>query len=86
MRPTGVSGKLTVLNEAKGNQVAYNGHFLYTFTSDHAGQVTGQGFQNFFVATPASPRWPARPQAPPRRPRPPRLAAVSATDTARRPG
>jgi predicted lipoprotein with Yx(FWY)xxD motif len=49
---TGVSGKLTVLNDAKGNQVAYNGHFLYTFTSDHAGQVTGQGFQNFFVATP----------------------------------
>src|SRR5216684_3436647 len=49
---TGVSGKLTVLNDANGNQVAYNDHFLYTFTSDHAGQVTGQGFQNFFVATP----------------------------------
>jgi predicted lipoprotein with Yx(FWY)xxD motif len=49
---TGVSGKLTVLNDANGHQVAYNGHFLYTFTSDHAGQVTGQGFQDFFVATP----------------------------------
>src|ERR1022692_4237348 len=49
---TGVSGKLTVLNDVNGHQVAYNGHLLYTFTSDHAGQVTGQGFQNFFVATP----------------------------------
>jgi len=48
----GVSGKLTVLNDANGHQVAYNGHLLYTFTSDHPGQVTGQGFQNFFVATP----------------------------------
>jgi hypothetical protein len=25
---------------------------LYTFISDHPGQVTGQGVQNFFVATP----------------------------------
>ena len=30
----------------------YNGHPLYTFADDHAGQVTGQGIQNFFVATP----------------------------------
>jgi predicted lipoprotein with Yx(FWY)xxD motif len=48
----GLSGKLTVLNDAHGHQVAYNGHLLYTFTSDRPGQVTGQGFQNFFVATP----------------------------------
>jgi predicted lipoprotein with Yx(FWY)xxD motif len=48
----GASGKLTVLNDSNGHQVAYNGHLLYTFTSDQAGQVTGQGFQNFFVATP----------------------------------
>jgi len=48
----GVSGKLTVLNDANGRQVAYNGHLLYTFASDQAGQVTGQGVQNFFVATP----------------------------------
>ena len=33
-------------------QVTYNGHPLYTFASDDAGQVTGQGVQNFFVATP----------------------------------
>jgi len=47
-----LSGKLTVVNDANGHQVAYNGHLLYTFTSDHAGQVTGQGVQNFFAATP----------------------------------
>jgi predicted lipoprotein with Yx(FWY)xxD motif len=47
-----VNGKLTVLNDAHGHQVAYNGHLLYTFIDDHAGQVTGQGVQNFFVATP----------------------------------
>ena len=35
-----------------GQQVAYNGHFLYTFVEDRPGQVTGQGVQNFFVATP----------------------------------
>ena len=48
----GVSGKITVLRDAHGDQVAYNGHPLYTFADDHAGQVTGQGVQNFFVATP----------------------------------
>ena len=48
----GASGKLTVVNDTHGRQVAYNGHLLYTFISDHAGQVTGQGVQNFFVATP----------------------------------
>jgi predicted lipoprotein with Yx(FWY)xxD motif len=48
----GAGGQLTVVNDAHGHQVAYNGHLLYTFISDHAGQVTGQGVQNFFVATP----------------------------------
>src|SRR5690242_4186615 len=48
----GAGGKLTVVNDAHGHQVAYNGHLLYTFISDHAGQVTGQGVQNFSVATP----------------------------------
>jgi predicted lipoprotein with Yx(FWY)xxD motif len=42
---TGLSGRLSVLNDA-------HGHLLYAFASDRAGQVTGQGFQNFFVATP----------------------------------
>ena len=48
----GAAGSLTVVNDAHGHQVAYNGHLLYTFISDRAGQVTGQGVQNFFVATP----------------------------------
>jgi predicted lipoprotein with Yx(FWY)xxD motif len=48
----GVNGKLTVLNDAHGHQVTYNGHLLYTFIDDHAGEVTGQGVQNFFAATP----------------------------------
>ena len=38
--------------DAHGDQVAYNGHLLYTFAGDQAGQVTGQGVQGFFVATP----------------------------------
>jgi predicted lipoprotein with Yx(FWY)xxD motif len=49
---SGVSGKLSVLNDVNGQQVTYDGHPLYTFVSDHAGLVTGQGVQNFFVATP----------------------------------
>ena len=48
----GVSGKLTAVTDAHGSQVAYNGHLLYTFVSDRPGNVTGQGVQNFFVATP----------------------------------
>ena len=48
----GVSGQLTVINDSHGHQVTYRGHPLYTFADDHAGQVTGQGIQNFFVATP----------------------------------
>jgi predicted lipoprotein with Yx(FWY)xxD motif len=48
----GVNGKLTVLNDANGHQVTYNGHPLYTFVGDHPDQVNGQGVQNFAVATP----------------------------------
>ena len=51
----GAIGRLTVVHDAHGHQVAYNGHLLYTFVSDHPGQVTGQGVQNFFVATPGLP-------------------------------
>jgi predicted lipoprotein with Yx(FWY)xxD motif len=49
---SGLSGQLTAVNDAHGSQVAYNGHLLYTFITDRPGQVTGQGVQNFFVATP----------------------------------
>jgi predicted lipoprotein with Yx(FWY)xxD motif len=48
----GLNGKLAVLNDVNGRQVTYNGHPLYTFADDHPGQVTGQGVQNFFAATP----------------------------------
>src|SRR5579862_9101082 len=46
----GLAGTLTAVSDTHGHQVAYNGHLLYTFASDRPGQVTGQGFQNFFVA------------------------------------
>ena len=48
----GAKGKLTVLTDASGHQVAYNGHFLYTFAEDSPGHVTGQGVEGFFIATP----------------------------------
>ena len=50
---TGLTGKVTAVTDIHGNQVAYNGHLLYTFADDQPGQVTGQGVQGFFVATPA---------------------------------
>lgn len=49
---TGAHGKLSVSIDTNGKQVAYNGHFLYTFADDSPGHVTGQGVQDFFVATP----------------------------------
>ena len=49
---TGLTGKLAAVMDAHGDQVAYNGHLLYTFAGDQADQVTGQGVQGFFVATP----------------------------------
>jgi predicted lipoprotein with Yx(FWY)xxD motif len=49
---TGTSGKVSVTHDSNGAQVAYNGHFLYTFVDDSAGHVSGQGVQDFFVATP----------------------------------
>jgi predicted lipoprotein with Yx(FWY)xxD motif len=51
-KPQGEAGNLTTVNTTNGRQVAYRGHFLYTFVQDQPGQVTGQGVQNFFVATP----------------------------------
>jgi predicted lipoprotein with Yx(FWY)xxD motif len=49
---TGLTGKLAAVMDIHGDQVAYNGHLLYTFADDQASQVTGQGVQGFFVATP----------------------------------
>jgi predicted lipoprotein with Yx(FWY)xxD motif len=48
----GASGKLSVTHNSHGAQVAYNGHFLYTFADDSAGHVSGQGEEGFAVATP----------------------------------
>ena len=48
----GVTGRLASVATTNGKQVAYNGHFLYTFVEDQPGKVTGQGVQNFYVATP----------------------------------
>jgi predicted lipoprotein with Yx(FWY)xxD motif len=50
----GIGGTLGVVATTNGRQVSYNGHFLYTFVEDSPGRVTGQGVQNFFVATPAT--------------------------------
>src|SRR5579863_4453316 len=49
---TGLTGKLAAVMDIHGDQVAYNGHLLYTFVDDQPGRVTGQGVQGFFVATP----------------------------------
>jgi predicted lipoprotein with Yx(FWY)xxD motif len=51
---TALSGKLTAVTDANGNQVEYNGHPLYTYSGDTApGQANGEGlFGKWFVATP----------------------------------
>jgi predicted lipoprotein with Yx(FWY)xxD motif len=45
-------GRLASVATTNGKQVAYNGHFLYTFVQDRPGKVTGQGVQDFYIATP----------------------------------
>jgi len=41
---TSLPGKLTVVADANGNQVEYNGHPLYTYSGDTGpGQTTGEG-------------------------------------------
>ena len=41
---TSLPGKLTIIADANGKQVAYNGHPLYTFSGDTGpGQTTGEG-------------------------------------------
>jgi predicted lipoprotein with Yx(FWY)xxD motif len=52
---SGANGTLKVVSTSNGRQVSYNGHFLYTFIEDNPGHVTGQGVQNFYVATPGIP-------------------------------
>lgn len=52
--PAGLSGTLTVVKDQNGQQVAYQGHLLYTYAADSSvGQATGQGLANaWWVATP----------------------------------
>ena len=51
---TSLSGTLSVVTDANGQQVEYNGHPLYTYSKDTApGQTNGEGFNGrWFVATP----------------------------------
>jgi predicted lipoprotein with Yx(FWY)xxD motif len=51
-RASGASGSLAVVTTGHGRQVTYDGHFLYSCAQDRPGQVTGQGVQDFSVATP----------------------------------
>jgi len=52
---TSLSGKLTVVADANGNQVEYNGHPLYTYSADTGpGQTTGEGVGGVWhVCTPS---------------------------------
>jgi predicted lipoprotein with Yx(FWY)xxD motif len=52
---TSVSGTLSVLADANGNQVTYNGHPLYTYSKDSAkGDTNGEGVGGVWhVATPS---------------------------------
>lgn len=49
---SGASGVVSTVFTDNRHQVAYNGHFLYTFEEDGPRHVTGQGVEDFFVATP----------------------------------
>ena len=56
--PSGVTGNFSVINGGNGEQVAYNGHMLYTYSGDSApGQTKGDGlFGKWHVATPSTPQ------------------------------
>jgi predicted lipoprotein with Yx(FWY)xxD motif len=46
-------GTLSLMNDANGSQVAYNGHPLYTYSGDSApGQANGEGFGNIWFVAP----------------------------------
>jgi predicted lipoprotein with Yx(FWY)xxD motif len=51
---TSLPGTLTTEKTANGNQVVYNGHYLYTYSGDAAaGDTNGQGIGGkWYVATP----------------------------------
>lgn len=46
-------GQFSIQKISAGNQVAYNGHLLYTYISDtHPGQMTGNGIYSWYAVTP----------------------------------
>lgn len=50
-----LSGKLSVVTDANGSQVAYNGHPLYTFSGDAAaGQTKGEGLAGVWFVVPTN--------------------------------
>ncbi len=52
---TTLPGTFSLLNDANGSQVAYNGHPLYTYSGDSApGQANGQGFGNVWFVAPTT--------------------------------
>jgi len=52
---TTLPGTFSLLNNANGSQVAYNGHPLYTYSGDSAaGQANGQGFGNIWFVAPTN--------------------------------
>ena len=65
---TALPGTLSVVTDANGQQVEFNGHMLYTYSGDTApGQTNGEGIQGvWFVATTTLPVQGA-PQATPTR-------------------
>jgi Secreted repeat of unknown function len=52
---TKLPGTFSLLNDANGSQVTYNGHPLYTYSGDSApGQANGQGFGNIWFVVPTT--------------------------------
>jgi predicted lipoprotein with Yx(FWY)xxD motif len=48
-------GTFSLMNDANGSQVAYNGHPLYTYAGDSAaGQANGQGVGNVWFVAPTN--------------------------------
>ena len=62
---TKLSGNLTTDNNTNGNQVVYNGHYLYTYSGDSApGDTKGNGIgQKWYVATPDLGQSPSNPSS-----------------------
>lgn len=52
--PSGLTGTLSVVKDQHGDQVAYDGHLLYTYSGDSSpGQTNGEGLlHEWWVATP----------------------------------